>query len=54
MFLYPCDIIWQVMIPIVGRCCVSSHNDDNVVFTWISHMIYITCPKMDDGVLAFL
>ena len=31
-----------------------SVNDDNVAFTRISRMIYIACPKMDDGVLTFL
>ena len=54
MSLYPRDITWQIMILIVGRPCVFPYNDDNVVFTGISCMIYITCFKMDDGVLAFL
>ena len=39
---------------IVGRPCAFPYNDENVVFTGISGMIYITCFKMDDGVLAFL
>ena len=54
MSLDPRNIIWQVMKLIVGRSFVFPYNDDNVVFTGISHMIYITCPKMDDGVLTFL
>ena len=29
------------------------YNDDNVVFTGISGMIYITCLKINDSVLAF-
>ena len=39
---------------IVGRPCVFPYNDDNVVFIGISRMIYITCFKMDDGVLPSL
>ena len=52
--LYPCAIIWQIMKRIAGRSCVFSYNYDNVVFTWISGMIYIKCPKTDDGVLKSL
>ena len=52
--LYPCDTIWQIMILIVARPCVFPYNDDNVVFTWISCMIYIPRFQMDDGVLTFL
>ena len=50
--LYPPNIIWQVMVFIVGRCCIFSYYDDNVVFTAISRMIFKTCVKMDDGVLT--
>ena len=39
---------------VVGRRCVFSYNDDNVVLTGISCMIYITCPKIGDGVLTSL
>ena len=52
--LYPRGITWQIMKLIVGRPCLFPYNDDNVVFTWISCMIYITCPKTDDDVLTFL
>ena len=52
--LYPRNIIWQIMILITGRPCVFSCNDDNLIFTWIPRMIYITCPKMSDGVLTSL
>ena len=33
--LYPRDIIWQIVILIVGRRCVFPYNDDDVVFTEI-------------------
>ena len=42
------------MIFIVGRCCVFPYNDGDAVLTRISHMIYITCPKMCDGILTSL
>ena len=51
--LYSRDI-WQVKKLIIGRCCMFPYNDDNVVFTRISWMIYITCPKVGDGVLSSL
>ena len=51
--LYPGNIVWQVMIIIVARCCVFPYNDDNVVLTRISHMIYIKHPKMGNDVLKF-
>ena len=38
------------MIVIVGRSCVFSHNYDDVVFTRISCMTYITSFKMIDGI----
>ena len=38
---------------IIGRCCMFVHNDDNVVFAWISHMKNIACFKMGNGVLTF-
>ena len=34
---------------IVGRNCVFSHNYDDVVFTWIFCVIYITCFKIGHG-----
>ena len=42
------------MIFIVGRCCMLTYNDDNVLFTRISCMRNMTCFKMGDGVLTFL
>ena len=42
------------MIFIVGRCCVFPYNNGDAVLTRISHMIYITCPKMGDGILTSL
>ena len=52
--LYPRNIIWQIMILITGRPCVFPYNDDNVIFTWIPRMIFITCTKMSDDVLTSL
>ena len=43
-------IIWQVMI--VGRSCVFSLNHVDVVFPWISRLIYIAWSKIGDSVFT--
>ena len=39
---------------ICGRFCMFPYNYDNVALTRISRMIYVTCPKMGDGILTSL
>ena len=48
---YSWYVIWQIMIHIGGRSCVFFYNDNDVVFTRIHWMIYITFSKM--GVFTF-
>ena len=52
--LYPRNVVGILITLIFLGVGVFLNNHNNVVFTWILCMIYITCPNMGNDVLTFL